>query len=71
MEELLLQQDRSFEVMPKIHANYRNLMLCRGSVGMCDVRILVFTGPGLDHKEGNSGQEKRDTMEFHSCAGGP
>ena len=36
---------------------------------MCDVRILVLTGPGLDHEEGNSRQEKRDTVEFHNSVG--
>ena len=34
---------------------------------MWDVRILVLTGPGLDHEEGNSRQEKRD----HNSVGGP
>ena len=28
---------------------------------MCEVRILVLTGPGLDHEEGNSTKENRDT----------
>ena len=37
---------------------------------MCDVRILVLTGPGLDHEKDNSRQEKRDPMEFHNSAGG-
>ena len=43
----------------------------RSKAAMCDVRILVLTGPGLDHEEGNSRQEKRDTMKFLNSAGGP
>ena len=37
---------------------------------MCDVRIPVLTCPGLDHEEGNSIQEKRDTVEIHNSVGG-
>ena len=38
---------------------------------MCDVRILILTGPRLDYEEGNSRQEKRNTVKFHNGAGGP
>ena len=38
---------------------------------MHDVRILILIGSGLDYKEDNSRQEKRDIMEFCISAGRP
>ena len=37
---------------------------------MCNVRILIFSGHGLDHEEDKSRQEKRDTLEFNNSVGG-
>ena len=33
---------------------------------MCNVRILILTGHGLDHDEDNSRQEKRDMVELNN-----
>ena len=38
---------------------------------MRDVEIPILTVLGLGHEQGNSRQEKRDKVEFHSNAGGP
>ena len=37
--------------------------------GICNVRILILTGHGLDHEEDNNRQEKRDTMEISNSVG--
>ena len=37
---------------------------------MCNVRIIILTGHGLDHEEDNSREERRDTVEFNNSVGG-
>ena len=39
-------------------------------VGLCNVRIIILTGHGLDHEEDNSREERRDTVEFNNSVGG-
>ena len=55
------------KVIADIHEDFEDW----SKAGMCDVWIPVLSCPGLDHEEGNSRQEKRDTVEIHNSVGGP